>query len=83
MIGASGERASGSFSAENGRQPWVVIRSKQRVEALAMPAALTENAGEPLTTAGGGNFVRGEVNRNEQAPQCGAATIEVAEMLHE
>ena len=31
---------------------------------------------EPLTTAGGGNFVRGESGRNERSPQCGAATIE-------
>ena len=34
--------------------------------------------GEPLTTASGGNLVRGEVNRNKQAPQCGVAPIEVA-----
>ena len=29
-------------------------------------------------TAGGGNIIRGEINRNERAPQCGVATIEVA-----
>ena len=34
--------------------------------------------GEPLTTATGGNLVRGEVNRNKQAPQYGVAPIEVA-----
>ena len=34
--------------------------------------------GEPLTTAGGGNLVRGEVSRNKRSPQCGAATIEAA-----
>jgi len=37
------------------------------------------NGGEPLTTASGGSFVRGEINRNKQAPQCGVAPIEVAE----
>ncbi len=34
--------------------------------------------GEPLTTASGGDFVSGEVSRNERSPQCGAATIEAA-----
>jgi hypothetical protein len=29
-------------------------------------------------TSCGGNFIGCEFNRNEQAPQCGAATIEVA-----
>ena len=36
--------------------------------------------GEPLTTAGGGSFVRGEVNRNERAARWAVATIEVAEI---
>ncbi len=36
-------------------------------------------AGEPPTTASGRSIVGGEVNRNERAPQCGAATIEVAD----
>ena len=35
--------------------------------------------GESRTTAGSGNIVRDEVNRNERAPQCGVATIEVAD----
>jgi len=35
-----------------------------------------EAAGEAPTTAGGGNLVGAEVTRNEQAPQCGTATIE-------
>ena len=35
--------------------------------------------GEALMTASGGNLIRAEVNRNEQSPQCGAATIEVAD----
>jgi orotidine-5'-phosphate decarboxylase len=35
--------------------------------------------GEPLRAASGGNTVRGEVNRNERAPQCGVAKIEVAD----
>ena len=35
--------------------------------------------GEPLRAASGGNSVRGEVNRNERAPQCGVAKIEVAD----
>ena len=34
--------------------------------------------GEPPTTASGRSFVGSEVNRNERAPQCGVATIEVA-----
>ena len=36
--------------------------------------------GEPLTTAGGGSFVRGEVNRNERAARWAVATIEVADI---
>ena len=38
----------------------------------------TEEGEEPAT-AGGGNLAGSEVIRNEQAPQCGAATIENAE----
>ena len=38
--------------------------------------------GEPLMTSGGGNLIRGEVNRNERAPQCGVATIEVADAIN-
>ena len=30
-------------------------------------------------TASGGNFIRAEVSRNKQSPQCGAAQIEVAD----
>ena len=39
--------------------------------------------GEPPRTASGRNFVGGEVNRNERAPQWGVATIEVAEQEFE
>ena len=46
---------------------------------MSLAAVASRSQGEPLTTAGGGSFVRGEVNRNERAPQCGVATIEVAE----
>ena len=42
----------------------------------AVEAVLAE--GEALTTASGGNLVRGEVSRNEQSPQWGAASIEAA-----
>ena len=35
---------------------------------------------EPLMTACGGNFIGGEVRRNEQCPLCGLATIEPAEL---
>ena len=35
--------------------------------------------GEPLTTASGRNFVRGEVNRNKRAPQCGVLPRAVRE----
>lgn len=35
-------------------------------------------ADEPLTTASGGSFVKGEISRNEQSPQCGVAMIEAA-----
>ena len=38
--------------------------------------------GEALMSAGGGKHIRAEVNRNEQAPQCGVATIEVADEAH-
>jgi len=37
--------------------------------------------GEPPTTASGGSFVGGEINRNERAPQCGVATIEIADTV--
>ena len=46
------------------------------VEAVAEAVA----EGEEATTAGGGNLVGSEVNRNEQASQWEAATIEVAGM---
>ena len=42
-----------------------------------------ESEGEPLSTAGGGNLERGEVNRNKQSPQCGVAQIEVADIATE
>ena len=41
--------------------------------------AKARERGEPLRAASGGNTVRGEVNRNERAPQCGVAKIEVAD----
>ena len=37
--------------------------------------------GEPLTTASGGNIVRGEVNRNERSVLWTVATIEVADEI--
>ncbi|MBR3428918.1 MAG: peptidoglycan-binding protein [Clostridia bacterium] len=39
----------------------------------------SEGTGESPATAGGGNIAGDKVNRNEQSPQCGAATIEVAD----
>ena len=33
-----------------------------------------------MTTASGGNIVKGAIIRNEQCPQCGLATIEDAGM---
>ena len=50
--------------------------------AEAVPVAVKKAEkmlGEPSATASGGYFAEGEVNRNKQAPQCGAAPIEVAE----
>ena len=44
-------------------------------------AEAVETAGEASTTASGGSLVEAEVIRNEQAPQCGAATIENAETV--
>jgi len=38
-----------------------------------------EERDEALTTASGRSLVRAEINRNEQAPLCGVATIEVAD----
>ncbi len=57
-----------------------VISRLDQIITLLTPAASDEDPaeGEPLRAAGGGNSVRGEVSRNEQAPQCGAATIEAA-----
>ena len=34
---------------------------------------------EPVMTSSGGNFISGEINRNERSPRWGVATIEVAE----
>ena len=36
---------------------------------------------EPPMTACGGNFIGGEIRRNEQCPLCGLATIEPAERV--
>ena len=58
-------------------------------EAIEAVAELLEEVaeevaeGEASTTAGGGSLVGSEVIRNEQAPQCGAATIEGAEEVIE
>jgi len=41
--------------------------------------ALPRQGDEALTTASGRSLVRAEINRNEQAPLCGVATIEVAD----
>ena len=60
------------------------------IEEMLEPEAPAENAaeevvivetpkGEAPTAASGGNPVEAEVIRNEQSPQCGAATIENAE----
>ena len=46
----------------------------EAIEALAEMLEM----GEASTTASGGYFVEAEVTRNEQAPRCGAATIEGA-----
>ena len=48
------------------------------VEAVAEFIEELIGEGEDLTTASGGNFVRSEVSRNKQAPQCGAAPIKAA-----
>ena len=66
-----------------GGETWRVVRVRDWQSFGYYQALAVALADEPLRTAGGGNIVRGEINRNEQAPQCGAATIEVAEMLHE
>ena len=58
-------------------------------EAIEAVAELLEEVaeevaeGEASTTAGGGSLVGSEVIRNEQAPQCGAATVEGAEEVIE
>ena len=41
------------------------------------------DGGKPPRTPSGGNLVGGFLNRNERAPQCGVATIEVAEQEFE
>ena len=41
---------------------------------------LPEELGLPPRTASGGNLVGGNLTRNKQAPQCGAAPIESAEL---
>ena len=58
----------------------MIPENKQASPAWQAARADVPAKGEPLTTAGGGSFVRGEVNRNERSPQCGVATIEVADI---
>ena len=41
--------------------------------------SVLQELGEPLSTASGGCFERGEVNRSKRAPQWGVASTEVAE----
>ena len=47
-------------------------------DADHQPVVPAEGLGEPLTTASGGFFVRGEVRRNKRSPRCGDASIEPA-----
>ena len=42
-------------------------------------AVMASGPDEPPMTACGGNFIGGEIRRNEQCPLCGLATIEPAE----
>lgn len=58
----------------------IISRLDQIISLLTPVPAQDEDPaeGEPLRAAGGGNSIRGEVSRNEQASQCEAATIEAA-----
>ncbi|MBR2663328.1 MAG: peptidoglycan-binding protein, partial [Clostridia bacterium] len=66
-----------------GKATEAAVRSFQSDHRLAVDGVVGKNTwaelGEALMTASGGNLIRAEVNRNEQSPQCGAATIEVAD----
>ncbi len=46
---------------------------------IPTPSNVISTKDESLTTRSAGNFVRDEINRNKQSPQCGAAQIEVAD----
>ncbi len=52
----------------------VTLRARRAGVDRNMPPPV----GEPLTTASGGSFVRGEVSRNKRSPQWGVAPIEAA-----
>ena len=58
----------------------MILENKQVSPVWQAGRAGVSAMGEPLTTAGGGSFVRGEVNRNERAARWAVATIEVAEI---
>ena len=61
------------------RAMYDTLKEELFLQVLPIPKAQPAEGGlgdEPLTTASGGNFVRGESGRNEWSPQCGAATIE-------
>ena len=53
------------------------------IEEMIEPEIAEAVEGEASTTASGGNIVEAEVSRNEQSPQCGAATIEAAVVAEE
>ena len=46
---------------------------------IRLGAVMASGPDEPPMTACGGNFIGGEIRRNEQCPLCGLATIEPAE----
>ena len=45
----------------------------------SQPSRQCSGGGKALSTAGGGNFDRPNLNRNKRSPRCGAAPIEVAD----
>ena len=57
-----------------------LTEGKDLIRFFCMPAkpSLLNGKGEPLSTASGGNFERGEVNRSKRSPRWGVAPTEVA-----
>ena len=55
-----------------------VAEQAERIIRLEDGQVADDSGDEDSMTAGGGNFIESEINRNKRSPQCGVAPIEVA-----